>query len=199
MIHISFKVKKSLVLAGIGVLLIALSPFFDQIEARFRLASQEVSASAKYDAGSSLLSLGSGREEVVVYFWWRCPYCKKLFLEYRDVLARPPASKRFLLKPVDFGPQDTLMTASVLCAPQEEKLEVFFRIVEGELPKEVSEACLNEAKSLGEKVRPEWEGIGFRWTPALVVKGVPISLDRMTEMTKEDYDELFGKASGSKP
>jgi len=198
-LHLSSKAKRSLILAGIGVLLIALSPFFNQIEARFKLASQEVSASAEYDAGSSLLSLGSGREEVVVYFWWRCPYCKKLFIEYRDVLAHPPASKRFLLKPVDFSPQDTLMTANVLCAPQEEKVEVLFRIVEGEPPKEVSEACLNEAKSLGERVRAEWEQIGFKWTPALVVKGVPISLDKMTEMTEEDYDELFGKASESKP
>ncbi len=197
--QLSPKAKKSLVLAGIGVLLIALSPFLNQMEARFRLASQKVSASAEYDAGTSLLSLGSGGEEVVVYFWWRCPYCKKLFLEYRDAFVHPPASKRFLLKPVDFSPQDTLMTASVLCAPQEEKVEAFFRIIEGESPKEVSEACVEEAKRLGERFRAEWEGVGFRWTPALVVKGAPIPLDKMTEMTKEDYDELFGKASEPQP
>jgi hypothetical protein len=197
--RLSPKAKKSLLLAGIGVLLIALAPFLNQIEARFRLASQKVSASAGYDAGASLLSLGSGGEEVVVYFWWRCPHCKKLFLEYRDAFVRPPASKRFLLKPVDFSPQDTLMTASVLCVPQEEKVEAFFRIIEGEPPKGVSEACVEEAKSLGERVRAEWEGVGFRWTPALVVKGAPIPLDKMTEMTKEDYDELFGKASKPQP
>lgn len=197
--QLSPKAKRSLVLAGIGVLLIALSPFFNQLEARFRLASQKVSASAKYDTGSSLLTLGSGKEEIVVYFWWRCPYCKKLFLEYRDSFVHPPASRRFLLKPVDFSPQDTLRTANVLCAPQEEKVNVFFRMVEGALPKEVSESCVKEAKSLGEKVRAEWEGIGFKWTPALIVKGVPILLDKMTNMTKEDYDELFGKASESKP
>jgi len=197
--RLSSKAKRSLVLAGIGVLLIALSPIFNQIEARFRLASQKVLASAKYDAGSSLLSLGSGEEEVVVYFWWRCPYCKKLFLEYRDAFIDPPAGKRFLLKPVDFSPQDTLTTANVLCAPQEEKVEVFFRMVEGEPPKEVSEACVNEAKTLGERVRAEWGEAGFRWTPALIVKGAPVPLDKMTQMTKEDYDELFGKASESKP
>lgn len=193
--QLSSKAKKSLLLAGIGVLLIALSPLFNQIEARFRLTSQKVLASAKYDPSSSLLSLGSGGEEVVVYFWWRCPHCKKLFLEYRDVFTRPPAGKRFLLKPVSFGPQDTLMTASVLCAAQGEKARVFFDMVEGKSPKEVSEACVKEAKSLEEKVRAEWEGAGFKWTPALIVKGAPIPLDKMTEMTKEDYNELFGKTS----
>jgi hypothetical protein len=199
MLRLSSKAKKSLVLAGIGVLLIALSPLLNQIEARFRLASQKVSASAKYDAKSSLLSLGSGEEEVVVYFWWRCPSCKRLFLEYRDAFVDPPAGKRFLLKPVDFSPQDTLMTASVLCAPQEEKVKAFFRMVEGEPPKEVPEACVKEAESLGEKVKAEWEETGFKWTPALVVKGTPIPLDKMTKMTKEDYDELFGKAGEAKP
>lgn len=197
--RLSSKAKRSLVLAGIGVLLIAISPFLNQMEARFRLASQKVSTSAKYDAESSLLSLGGGEEEVVVYFWWRCPSCKRLFLEHRDAFIHPPAGKRFLLKPVDLGPQDTLMTASVLCAPQGEKVEAFFRMVEGEPPKEVPETCAKEAESLGEKVKAEWEEAGFKWTPALIAKGTPIPLDRMTRMTKEDYDELFGKASESKP